>query len=243
MIKSLPDSVTWEGTDLSYQYYCSRRRRTLAISVFPDRMVLVRAPHGTSRKTIQQFVLSRAGWVNAALRRFERIDVPEPPRYRSGEIHHYAGRKYRLEVKQGHKDSVACLSDSILVTTLHPPTGERVRKLLDRWYRARADILFHDRLAACGLVAEREGIPLPALRIRKMRSRWGSFSTRTGVTLNLMLVMMPVECLDYVILHELCHYKVGHHGAAFWKLLTRLLPDCRERKKALNAYALYLRLT
>ncbi len=75
-----------------------------------------------------------------------------------------------------------------------------------------------------------------------MRTRWGSFSSKRAITLNLALVMVPIEYLDYVIFHELCHYRVGHHGPAFWRLFKRLMPDCRERKKALNTYALRLRL-
>lgn len=242
-IKTLPDSVTWESLEISYRYYCSRRRRTLAISVYPDRSVLVRAPFGTSRENVRRFVIGRAGWIVRARQRLEQYAPAQPILYRSGESHHYVGKQYRLEVQQGKKDCVTCLAGRLLVTTRQSPTEEKTKKLLDVWYRARADILFHDRLAVCRQWAAREGIPLPDLKIRRMRTRWGSFSSRQGaITLNLSLIMVPVESLDYVILHELCHYKVGHHGRQFWGLLTRLLPDCKERRKALNAYAANLRL-
>jgi len=125
----------------------------------------------------------------------------------------------------------------VVVTTRIEPTEERTKKLLDAWYRSRADMFFHERLAACRHWAAQEGIPMPDLRIRKMRTRWGSFSLKGGMTLNLLLIMVPVECLDYVILHELCHYKVGRHGPRFWRLLKRVMPDCEERKKELNTYA------
>ena len=117
------------------------------------------------------------------------------------------------------------------------PTAESIKKLLDRWYRAQAEVIFHERLAACHRRMP-EGIPLPPLRIRPMKTRWGSLSPRGSMTLNLRLAMMPLDCLDYVILHELCHFTFKSHGPRFWKLLERFLPDCRQRRKELNASAL-----
>ncbi len=241
-MNDLPDSVTWESLEISYRYYCSRRRRTFGISVYPDLSVLVRAPFGTSREAVRQFVFSRAGWIVRAQRKLDRYIPLQPLLYRSGETHHYIGRQYQLEVREGRSDYVTCLSGRVVVTMRLEPTAERTKKLLDAWYRSRAVIVFHERLAVCQRSAAQEGIPMPALRIREMRTRWGSFSSKGGITLNLLLIMMPVECLDYVIFHELCHYKVGRHGPRFWGLLKRLMPDCEERKKELNAYAGSLRL-
>ena len=64
-----------------------------------------------------------------------------------------------------------------------------------------------------------------------MKTRWGSFSPQGRITLNLWLITMPVDCLDYVIMHELCHCKISGHGPRFWKLLERFLPDCRSDGK------------
>jgi predicted metal-dependent hydrolase len=240
-LSTLPDLLTWENLEIPYRYYCSRRRRTLGISVYPDLSVLVRAPFATSREEIRRFVLERAGWIVRTQRRLEQ-HVSEPLLYRSGETHHYIGKQYRLELKQGQKDCITCLRGCLVVTIRHEPTEEKAKKLLDVWYRARADILFHERLAACQQRATQEGIPLPALRIRKMRTRWGSFSSKGKITLNLLLIMAPIECLDYVILHELCHHKVRRHGPRFWGLLKRLMPDYEERQRELNAAAMTLRL-
>ena len=68
-----------------------------------------------------------------------------------------------------------------------------------------------------------------------MKTRWGSFSPQGQITLNLWLITVPVDCLDYVIMHELCHFKIKLHGARFWKLLERFLPDWLDRRKKLNA--------
>lgn len=190
---------------------------------------------------IREFVLKHAPWILKMWRRLEsrRASIPPPPLYTSGEMHPYLGQMYPLEVCSGDKASATFIAGCIHVTTKGEPTAENVRRLLDRWYRAQAEIVFRERLAACHLRMPK-GIPLPPLRIRPMKTRWGSFSPQGRVTLNLWLVTMPVDCLDYVILHELCHFRIRGHGPRFWNLLERFLPDHRQRRKELNARAGYV---
>jgi predicted metal-dependent hydrolase len=242
MIKTTPDVVTWDSTEIPYRYYCSARRRTLALAVRRDLSIVVRAPHRTGRDAIRAFVQEHAAWI---LRTQEKIAQKRatPPAYTDGEIHRYAGRHYRLEIRRGRKESVACIADQIVVTIKDESQEERTKKLLEAWYRSRAEILFHDRLQICQQKAEAEGIPLPPLKIRKMRSRWGTYSSKGHMSLNLWLILAPVECLDYVIYHELCHHKIMNHGPLFWDLLRRLMPGCKERRRELGEYAFALRST
>jgi predicted metal-dependent hydrolase len=232
-----PDAITWGTVEIPYRYGFSRRK-TLGISVHPDRSVTVKAPNGTSQETIRKFVHRRAGWINRAWRDFEQY-LPRQPerRYVSGETHRYLGRQYRLKLEQGEADSVKFLRGYLWVTTRDEPSPERVKSLLEGWYRAHAKAVFGERLHVCHQRAAREGIQLPVLQIRKMVSRWGSYSAAGRITLNLALIKAPKECIDYVILHELCHFRVKHHGPRFWRLMERLLPDFEELRKKLNQYA------
>jgi len=231
------DIITWGTREIPYQYFCSSRK-TLAISVHPDLSVTIRAPNGTSIEKIREFVLRRAGWIRKAWRDFEPY-LPKQPerRYVGGETHRYLGRQYRLKIEQGESDSVKCLRGLLQVTIKGEISPERTKTLLDAWYRHHAKEVFQECLTACHQRVLREGIPLPNLRIRKMTSRWGSFSSRGLITLNLALIKTPNDCINYVIVHELCHYKVKHHGPKFWHLLHRLMPDFEERRKKLNLYA------
>jgi predicted metal-dependent hydrolase len=82
-----------------------------------------------------------------------------------------------------------------------------------------------------------QGFHLPTITIRPMKTRWGSYSYRTGrITLNLNLIRTPQACLDYVIIHELCHIKVRHHGPDFWKLVSRYVPDYIEIRNQLKNF-------
>ncbi len=231
------DSITWGTIEIPYRYFHSRRK-TLGISVHPDLSVTVRAPNGTSVETIKAFVHRRGGWISKAWRDFEQY-LPKQPerRYISGESHRYLGRQFRLKIEQSEVGTVKCLRGYLWVTIKDEPTPERAKMMLEDWYRQHAKNIFQERLLACHQRVLREGIPLPVMLIRKMVSRWGSYSSAGRITLNLALIKAPKECIDYVIIHELCHHKVRHHGPKFWKLLHRLMPDFEERRKKLKLYA------
>jgi len=228
------DCITWGSIEIPFRYFHSKRK-TLGISVHPDLSVTVKAPHGTSLETIRDSVHRRGGWISKTWRDFEQ-HLPKQPerRYIAGETHRYLGRQYRLKIETGETESVKCLRGYLWVTAKGEVTPERTRGLLEEWYRHHAINVFHERLTVCHQKVLREGIPFPTMVIRKMTSRWGSFSSAGRITLNLALIKAPKECIDYVILHELCHFKVKHHGPKFWKLLHRLMPDFEERRKKLN---------
>ncbi len=231
------DSVTWGTIDIVYRYGFSRRK-TFALRVHPDLTVTVKAPFGSSLSDIQGLVKRRAAWISRAWSDFAQY-LPRQPqrRYISGETHRYMGKQYRLKVQQGDIDSVKCMRGYLWITTSHNPTPGKTKNLLEGWYRTHAKKIFQERLLVCGQKLTSEIKNPPTLQIKKMVSRWGSLSRAGRITLNLELIKAPRECIDYVILHELCHFKVRHHGPKFWKLLQDLMPDFKERRKKLNFYA------
>ncbi len=110
--------------------------------------------------------------------------------------------------------------------------------MLQDWYLRHAISLFGSRLkywtSECRPLVTAE---IPAMTVRKMTRRWGSCSKRGTITLNLDLVKVPLTFIDYVIVHELCQLKIHNHSPAFYSLLTRAMPDWRERKGRLESFA------
>ena len=78
--------------------------------------------------------------------------------------------------------------------------------------------------------------PFPTLQIKKMKSRWGSMSSRGNMVLNKNLIHTPIECIVYVIIHKLCHLKHKNHGKRFHKLQEKFTPNCKEIKKRLKEF-------
>jgi predicted metal-dependent hydrolase len=220
-------------------------RKTLAIHVHPDLSVTVKAPENADAETVRQKVYRRAAWILKQQRQIELYLPDVPPRqYVSGESHRYLGRQYRLKVQGGAAHllkraapvaPIQLTRQFICVYTTNSQPAH-VRELVEAWYRDQADQVFHERLIACRAKLARFGIPSTALSIRKMTSSWGSCTPKGTVTLNIKLIQAPMEYIDYVLIHELCHLKHLHHGPEFYKLLTRALPDWQTRQAKLNHF-------
>jgi hypothetical protein len=215
-------------------------RKTLDITVHPDLSVTVKAPEGTDNIQIEQKIQRRAAWILRQQRQFE-IYLPDiPPRqYLSGESHRFLGRQYRLkvlDVSNTQPREEVVLTRLFLEVYTADKTPAHVRELVTAWYQSQANKIFQERLAACFPKFAREDISKPNIVIRRMQSSWGSCSAKGTISINIKLIQMPKEYIDYVLTHELCHLKQMNHGADFTDLLSRMMPDWQQRKDRLDRF-------
>lgn len=223
------------GTEtIRYEVRYLSSRRTLTIEVHPDSRVLVRAPVDCPEALIAERVRKRAAWINRQLAEFERYRPRTPARqYVNGASHLYLGRQYRLKLVSGDAASVKLTRSQLLVALPGEPDPERVKALLHRWYLDRARAVFTEVLEAS--LSHFKGIKHPRLIVRTMQSRWGSLSRTGSMTLNVNLVRAPRPCIEYVVVHELCHTRLRDHDARFFKLLGQVMPEWERRKQRLEA--------
>jgi len=212
-----------------------RERRHLSIEVNPDRSITVVAPIGRDVEDVFARVRRRATWIVKQLDYFERFQPLSPPRrYVAGETHLYLGRQYRLKVTQSAEDAVKLLGRHIHVFSTKPDDSEHTKTLVDDWYLAHAHVAFERRLALCIQSARSLDVAPPKVIVRRIKTRWGSCSKRGTILLNTELVKASVDCIDYVITHELCHLRIHEHTPAFYRLLSRFMPDWQRRKAQLE---------
>jgi predicted metal-dependent hydrolase len=214
-----------------------RRRKHLAITVHPELRLEVSAPEGSALDQVLAKVDKRAAWIFRQWRFFEQYQPTQPgPHYVSGETHLYLGRQYRLKVREGLPEGVKLIGRFLHIRTTRRQDKERVRGLLEDWYRTHAKRVFAHRLEVClGLTRSLNLAKAPNPAVRKMAKRWGSCTKAGNILLNLDLVKVPVHCLDYVITHELCHLKALNHSKKFYRFLSRCMPDWEARKKRLES--------
>lgn len=214
-------------------------RRTLGLTVGRDGALVARAPRRAQEVDVVRWVAGHAEWILRRQREVaERARRTPPRRFVDGELHLYLGREYRMTIMRdgaergvervrfdGHEFRVRVGEDA-------PP--ERVAQLMDAWYMRRARAVLAERLDVCWATFPDEGRPRPTLRVKRMRSRWGSMSPKGTMSLRLDLIRAPVECIDYVVLHELCHLVHPGHGRDFWAMVGALVPDWKDRRKRLE---------
>lgn len=103
---------------------------------------------------------------------------------------------------------------------------------IKRALKKEAELTLPERLAYC---AEKYGFSYKSVYCKSMRTRWGSCNNNKEITLNIFLMMVPWELIDYVLIHELAHTKHLHHGDGFWQEVAAVMPDYKERRKQLKA--------
>jgi predicted metal-dependent hydrolase len=208
------------------------KRKTLGITVTPQMKVMVKAPEGTPMDRIEERLEKRASWIFKQQSYFLRFypKIPEKE-YRGGESHLYLGRQYRLRVIAAKKNEVHFTGREIQV--YHLPKSS-VRSVLNTWYRHRAKQKFAEIAELWIQRFEKYGVLPKCLFIQEMPTRWGSCTAKGKIILNPELIKAPKACIEYVVIHELCHLIHKHHTQQFFKLQSSLMPDWEKWKNKLE---------
>lgn len=208
------------------------------IKVHPDCRVQISAMSDVPDAELVQAAKKRGRWIYEQLRTFRaQLEHVKPREYVSGESHYYLGRQYLLKVMvdPSSVQSVKLYRGKIEVS-VRERNVERIKLLLEGWYREKAKEVFKSRLDA--IMTQAIWIEkAPELRILTMQTQWGSCSPNGRITLNPLLVKAPRECIDYVILHELCHLVEHNHSERFYRLLSQVMPKWEKTKAKLDGMA------
>lgn len=220
-------------------HFIRSARKTIGLYVHRDGSVQVRAPQRVPLAQIYLFLRERWDWLMLQRARFLEEPPPAPVTYVDGETFLHMGSPLCLRVHLARHNLARRTGDElhVAITPERHAEPDGLSGVIELWQRREARRVFPLRLAFCHEAMKSLLLPFPELKIRKMRSRWGS-CTRSGVvTLNLELIRMPPECIDYVIVHELCHLVEFNHGSRFYELQARFLPDWKDRKQRLEELA------
>ena len=209
-------------------------RKTLGIKVYPDTSVKVFAPLNTDLSVIENYLQAKRKWIEKQQRSFQTYLPKTPPRqYIGGESFLYLGKQYMLKIEPSTAEEVKLYQGRLVVKTLNPE-ATHIKKLLQQWYIARATILFNKLFEEQFYLFKRFGLEKPILQIKKMEKRWGSCTPQQKIILNPELIKAPIVCINYVILHELCHLVHHNHSKAFYRLLENFMPDWQKYKQLLE---------
>lgn len=222
----------------SYKYFLSREeRKTISLVIKPDKTTIVKVPKEAKMEEVENFLKRKWSWLKKQISYFDKYSKKKHERdYVSGESFYYLGRQYKLIVRKRKQESVRFSKGILeLYTKKELRNSRHNRDLLNKWYDERAVNIFTKRYRIVLKSFDYDFVP--KLDIRKMNKRWGSFLSNKKIYLNPDLVKSPVRCIDYVIIHELCHMRYKKHNKDFYKLLTQKCPDWEFRKEKLELIA------
>lgn len=203
----------------------------------PDGKVQVSAPKHLSDESILIFVHTKIGWIKKQREKFENQPRQTERQYVSGESFFVLGKQYYLQVEYSYKGNSLVLSgDKAILTVRKESTVKQRETFVKEWYRK---ILKKEIEKYLPKWEKKTGLYCDSWQTKYMTTRWGTCNTNTKkLWFNLQLAKKPIECIEYIILHELAHLKVKNHGDDFIAILDSHMPYWRETKKRLNEQTL-----
>lgn len=212
----------------------NRRRRTrIGIDFDPAGVVVLDAPVGTTHDDVRAMISEHGRWIRYRLQKLaESTSHLGRVHYLDGDIVQHLGRNLTLRVTDDDGSPVLLDAEQLHVAAVDT---DDARLKVRAWYQIEADRVFSEALDRRRDLPWLEGKP-PVWRHSFMKTQWGSCSETGRISLNTHLVKTPVELIDYVVVHELCHLRYLNHGKRFYGLMSRHLPGWETHRKKLDKF-------
>jgi predicted metal-dependent hydrolase len=209
--------------------------KNLHLGVYPPHgRVRVAVPLAVTDDAVRLAVVGKLGWIKRQRAKFKAQQRQSAREMVRGESHYYLGVRYRLRViEQDGPSKVVLRNRSAMELYVQPGTSaEQRERVLHQWYRQQLKELIPPLLEKWQSAL---GIQVADWRIKKMKTKWGTCSVEAcRVWLNLELAKKPVQCIEYIVVHELVHLIERHHNDRFVSIMDRHLPQWRLHRQKLN---------
>lgn len=213
--------------------------KNIHLSVLPPNgRVRLSVPSKTGEQAIRLAIVNKLAWIKKQQADFAGQDRQSIREMTNGECHYLWGKKYRLVItKAVGKYTVLAKGNGKLELAVDSATTTDNRlKLLNRFYREEMQRSMTKLLPVW---QKKLGVEAHSIGIKKMKTKWGSCNIQTkSIWLNLELAKKPIECMEYILVHELVHLYERHHNERFRVLMNKHMFNWRERRDLLNSLPL-----
>ena len=209
--------------------------KNIHLSVYPPTgRVRISAPLNSNLDTLRIYAISKLPWIKRNQTKLQNQARETPREYLERESHYVLGKRYLLKIIEHDGSPKIELKHNTLVMTVRPNTAKhQMQVMLDAWYREQLKNAVPELIEKWQKLM---GVTVNHFYIQKMKTKWGSCNVQAGnIRLNSELAKKPIECLEYVVVHELAHFIESTHNAGFIGLLNNLMPNWQSYREQLNA--------
>lgn len=236
-IKEQKDFVEVNGEKL-YFYIQRKKVKNMNLKVHRDKKVTVSIPMRLPLEKAENFVKSKASWIKKQQEFYENyVKQKENEILENGGTVYILGEQYEVKIFVSSKNHIEIINKyvEIYIKEKHIDNKEYIRKTYNTWLKEYAMRILVAEVAKYQQQMQKYGIPLPEIEIKQMKSTWGlCMPRRNKVKFNLNLIKTPMPCIEYVVVHELSHFKHPNHSKNFYNFVSTFMPDWKARKKRLN---------
>ena len=211
-------------------YFFVQRKnvKNINLKVNIDKKVTLSIPMKMSLDKAKDFVKKKANWIKKQQDFYDTFaEQKENITFEDGETVYLLGKQYKMKIISDNHNSVVINNKyiEIHIKEKYIDNKNYIKKVYEKWLKQYA----------LNILGKLVGIKIPRIEIRQMKTRWGScLPSNNKVIFNLNLIKTPICCIEYVVLHELSHFKHQNHSKNFYNFITIFMPDWKERKKILD---------
>lgn len=208
--------------------------KNIHLSVYPPHgRVRISAPERMDLDTIRVFAIAKLKWIKKQQEAFKKQQRETPREYLTRESHYFLGERYLLKVIEMDESPKIILKKKETQMYIRPEANqEKKQEVLDEWYRTELKRIVPPMLKSW---EEKTGVTANEFGIKKMRTKWGTCNHNAKrIWLNLELAKKPLECIEYIVVHELLHLIEPSHNEKFISLLDYHMPKWKFNREELN---------
>ncbi len=229
-------SISYRDEIIEYELH-RKDVKNINLRISKDMILKVSVNKRVSVEYIEKIIKKKIVWIKKTKEKFRNNIVIKSlnREYISGENIRYLGKQYRLKVEESNCNDVSLYRGYIHIYVKDKDDSEMKKFLFEKWLREKASKAIVESFDKMYEKVKIFNIAKPELKIRKMKSRWGSCNTvKKKITINEELIKAPKDCIDYVVLHELAHLLYRGHNKKFYNFIYSIMPDWKEKKRIID---------
>lgn len=232
-------TVEYEGNIIEYSIE-KRKRKTIGIKVDVDGNVKVISPQNVSDKYISDLVVRKGSWIiNTRKKMLENLDKKVVRKIKEGSTFLYLGKEYPLNLiyDKTLKKTLVSLDQekNIFIIKTNTQDEEKIKKELEKWYRARTMEIVLEKIS---LHAHEFKDKVTEVKVKEQKRRWASCTYKNSILFNWRCCMAPEDVVEYIVVHEMCHFDYRNHSKDFWSRVKEIMPDYKEKHEYLRKYGI-----
>jgi len=220
-------------------FFVQRKKvKNINLRVNIDKQIIVSIPENMEIEIVRDFVKSKVEWIKKQQSYYNLFTKDkECITFENGETVYLLGKQYKIKIVSDIINNISIKEKyfEIHIKDKYIKDKEYIKGIYNTWLKEYSKQLFNTLTEKYHSSLKKYDIQFPQIEVRTMKSRWGScLSNDNKVIYNLNLIKTPICCIEYVVLHELSHFRYQNHSKNFYNFITIFMPDWKERKKILD---------